>query len=229
MRDYCSKFWGDPQRRREKLAGFVEHFLGCRNVLDIGCGRGEFLHLLKGAGVDAIGVDNDPAHISRCREGGYQAFQEDMFAFLDGQRKFDGIMMSHVIEHLRPGEVERLLAQSYKALATGGKLVVVTPNPESLAVMTNIFWLDVTHERLYPLPLVVEMCSDAGFEIELSGEDAGSVIPSWRWWVRRRILRPMLRVLGMRQLGTNLFSAPCVFVVARKPTAASTPQAWIGY
>jgi len=218
VREYCSKFWGEPRKRREKLAGYVRYFLGCRNVLDVGCGRGEFLALLKEADIEAVGVDSSADHVERCRENGYRAFHDDMFAFLDGRSKFDGIMLSHIIEHLQPPDVERLLAHSYGALNPGGALVVVTPNPENLSIMTNIFWLDVTHQRPYPLRLLVEMCAEAGFEVRSSGEDVASVIPSWRWWVRRVLLRPVMRLMGMRQLGTNLFSAPCIFVVGRKPT-----------
>lgn len=215
-KDYCNRFRGDWENRRKKLDFFARCFANCKTVVDLGCGRGEFLSLLEESGIKAVGVDSDLDQISRCREGGFDVTHEDIFAFLERDCKFDGIMISHVIEHLDGVAAEKLLDRSYKMLNPGGIIVVVTPNSENLVVMTNIFWLDVTHVRPYPLLLLTEMCIDSGLDIISSGEDMMSVQTDWKWQIRRRLIRPALRFVGMGQLGTNLFSTTNIYVVGRK-------------
>lgn len=216
-KDYCDGFRGDWESRKNKLTFFARCFGNCNSVVDLGCGRGELLSLLEESDIKALGVDGDLDQINRCRDAGFDVTHEDIFTFLESDRKFDGIMISHVIEHLDGNAAEKLLTRSYEMLNPGGKVIIITPNSDNLAVMTNIFWLDVTHVRPYPIQLLTAMCIDAGLEIVSSGEDNMSAKPGWKLQIRRNVIGPVLRLVGMGQLSNNLFSSTDIFVVAQKP------------
>lgn len=216
-KEYCNGFRGDWESRKRKLTFFASCFGDCKSVVDLGCGRGELLSLLEESGIKAVGVDSDLDQINRCRDTGFDVRHDDIFAFLEGKNKFDGIMISHVIEHLDGDAAEKLLKLSYRMLNPGGKVIIVTPNSDNLTVMTNIFWLDVTHVRPYPIQLLMAMCVDSGLKIISSGEDMSSMKPGWKFQIRRNVIGPVLRLIGMGQLSNNLFSATDVFVVGQKP------------
>lgn len=118
-------------------------------VLDLGCGRGEALVVLAEAGIPARGVDSNARMVERCRERGLEAEQGDLFAALAGAEEgsLAGVVSFHVIEHLPPAAVERLVRLAWRALAPGGVLALETPNPLSLTVAARSFWLDPTHVR----------------------------------------------------------------------------------
>lgn len=118
-------------------------------VLDLGCGRGEALAVLEEAEIPARGVDSNARMVERCRERGLEAEQGDLFAALEaaGEGSLGGVVSFHVIEHLPPAAVERLVRLAWRALAPGGVLALETPNPLSLTVAARSFWLDPTHVR----------------------------------------------------------------------------------
>ena len=135
-------------------------------VLDLGCGRGEALAVLADAGIAARGVDANARMVERCREQGLEAEQGDLFAVLAGagEASLAGVVSFHVIEHLPPPAVDRLVRLAWRALAPGGVLVLETPNPLSVVVAARSFWLDPTHVRpVHPdtLRLLFEL---AGFD-----------------------------------------------------------------
>lgn len=118
-------------------------------VLDLGCGRGEALALLAGAGVEARGVDANANMVEHCRRRGLEAEQGDLFSVLASveEASLGGVVSFHVIEHLAPAAVDRLVRLAARALAPGGALILETPNPLSLLVAARSFWLDPTHVR----------------------------------------------------------------------------------
>ncbi len=223
-KQYCDKFWGDTDGKRIKQVFFTRYFENCKDVVDLGCGRGEFLGLLEESGIKAVGVDGDVDLINRCREAGFEVYHDDIFSFLEADHKFDGIMISHVIEHMDGVAAEKLLNLSFKMLNPGGRVAIVTPNSENLEVITNNFWLDVTHVRPYPLLLLIEMCIDSGFTIESAGEDMTSMKPGWKLQVRRKMIGPLLRLFGMGQLAKNLFSTKNIYVVGEKRQSPKAPE-----
>jgi SAM-dependent methyltransferase len=149
-------------RQRE----YVPHFSGCRDVLDVGCGRGEFLDLLRAAGVPARGVDSDADMVLRCREKGLDVARADALAHLaelpDGS--LGGLFCAQVIEHWRTPTVVAFVRQAARTLAPGAPLVIETLNPESLLVLYRWFWLDLTHERLVHPDALQYLLRAAGFE-----------------------------------------------------------------
>ncbi|MGH9190524.1 MAG: class I SAM-dependent methyltransferase, partial [Acidimicrobiales bacterium] len=119
----------------------------CRRVLDVGCGRGEFLAVMRDAGVSAYGVDSDESMVEAAKAQGLEVVLQDAVAHLRelpaGQ--VDGVFSSQVAEHLSTDELMALLDAAYQRLAPGGVMVVETPNPESLFIFAAFFYVDLTH------------------------------------------------------------------------------------
>jgi O-antigen chain-terminating methyltransferase len=137
-------------------------------VLDVGCGRGEFLGLLREAGVEARGVDADADMVAFARGEGLEVEQGDALAHLEQLEdgSLGGIFLAQVVEHLPPPALVRLLELAHAKLRSGGVLVAETINPLSPIALRNYF-ADLTHAQ----PLVAEtltlLAEQAGFrEVE---------------------------------------------------------------
>lgn len=143
------RYRGTPEEIGERLRFYLPRLAGRRQVLDLGCGRGEALALLRTAGHDASGVDSSAEMVRLCREQGLEAEEGDLLEVLARRSpaSVDAIVSFHVIEHLDAAEVERLVRLSWRALRPGGVLVLETPSPLSLLVGASRFWLDATHRR----------------------------------------------------------------------------------
>ena len=144
------RFRGSEEEIKERQRVYVEYFKGQDHVLDIGCGRGEFLELLREAGIKAKGVDIDLDMVLYCREKGLDVVKEDAFAYLEAlpDESLGGAFAAQVIEHLEPSQIIQLVKLCHRKLRSGGILVLETLNPESLFVHYKWFWMDLTHTRL---------------------------------------------------------------------------------
>jgi len=155
----------DPEYARKVRSFYLPFFAGCRAVLDIATGRGEFLGLLRDAGVPAVGVDLDPLMVKAARAAGHEVTEGDAFEFLRGKEAaFDGIFSAHFIEHLPSERVIELIGLAVRALRPGGLLVLCTPNAVSLPTLQRQFWWDATHVRMYDVELLKFLAADAGLE-----------------------------------------------------------------
>jgi O-antigen chain-terminating methyltransferase len=149
---------------RERQRPYVDDFRDAAPVLDVGCGRGEFLGLLRDAGIDAKGVDADADMVAYAHGEGLEVEQADALAYLDAQPPgaLGGIFMAQVVEHLPPPQLFRLLELSARALRPGGVLVAETINPLSPLALRSYF-ADLTHAQpLVPETLVL-LAKQAGF------------------------------------------------------------------
>jgi SAM-dependent methyltransferase len=161
----------EMQARRLWHARYANYFTGVSgDILDIGCGSGIFLEILRDLGLPACGIDPDPEMVAVCQELGLQALTGD--ERLLGEYPPDslgGIHASHVIEHVDGTRAIALVENALAALKPGGLLLIRTPNWRNDTVRHEGFWLDITHIRPYPLPLLEQVFKDAGFEITASG------------------------------------------------------------
>jgi len=145
-------FRGTEEEIRARQSFYLPFFQSRRNVLDIACGRGEFLQLMREAKVPARGVDLDADMVGCCLEKGLDAVQADAFAYLEAvpERSLDGIFCAQFLEHMEPEAYITLLSQCVEKLAPSGVLAVETPNPECLAMFSQTFFVDPSHVR--PIP-----------------------------------------------------------------------------
>jgi len=162
---FADRFRGDEEHVKKSLSFYVEKFRGCREVLDLGCGRGEFLELMREAGIPARGVDLSAECVAICKEKGLDAARADLFEYLDSADggAADGIFCGQVVEHLAPARLPEFARLVASRLPRGGLLAVETPNPECLAIFATHFYVDPTHTRPIPPSLLVFYLEEAGF------------------------------------------------------------------
>ncbi|NJN82136.1 MAG: class I SAM-dependent methyltransferase [Caldilineaceae bacterium] len=151
---------------------YAPYFRDFDRIVDIGCGHGEFLQILRDAGASPVGVDIDPAMVARCQELGLEAHHADILEWLPAQSQpFDAAFSTNVMEHLPPEQVMAIVRSAFDALRPGGMLLLGVPNPESAIVQFHEFWRDPTHVRLYSRQLLEFFLFDAGFREIQSGEN----------------------------------------------------------
>jgi len=121
-------------------------------VIDLGCGRGEWLEILRDNGYSAKGIDANPIMVELCQELKFDVIKEEATQFLR-QRKSGsvGVVTAfHLIEHLPLKKIVSLLDESLRVLRPGGVIILESPNPENIMVGACYFYLDPTHRN--PLP-----------------------------------------------------------------------------
>ena len=133
-------------------------------VLDAGCGRGEFLRLLKEQGIAARGVDSNSLAVEACRAAGLDVREGDAIDALAAapSASLGAVVAFQVVAHWPAAATFRFLAEARRAIAPGGVLVVETVNTDSLSAM-NAFYLDPTHVRPVPPEARRFLCDAAGF------------------------------------------------------------------
>jgi SAM-dependent methyltransferase len=159
-----SRMRGATEDVRARQRDYVTEFEGAAPVLDVGCGRGEFLALLREAGIEARGVDADADMVAFARGEGLEVDQADALAHLEtiADDSLGGIFCAQVVEHLPPPALLRLLELAHAKLRPGGVLVAETINPLSPLALRNYF-ADLTHAQpLVPETLVL-LARQAGF------------------------------------------------------------------
>ncbi len=131
-------------------------------IIDLGCGRGEFLELMKSHGKTAQGLETNHVFVSQCRAAGLHVLEQDAMAYLMGQpgASVGCVVALHLIEHLTITSMLALIQEVYRVLAPGGLLIIETPNPENLQVGACLFHLDPTHRTLLP-PIVTKHLLEA--------------------------------------------------------------------
>lgn len=152
---FQDKTRGDEKSVRERQKVYVPYFEGRHGVLDIGCGRGEFLELLREAGIGAKGVELNEDMVLLCREKGLSVEKEAGLSYLTRvpDDALGGVFMAQVVEHLAPQDLGRLLRQCYRKLEPRAPLIVETVNPTTKLGM-DWFHRDISHTRpLHPATL----------------------------------------------------------------------------
>jgi O-antigen chain-terminating methyltransferase len=160
------QFRGSDDAIQERLRGYVPIFAGRSGVLDVGCGRGEFLTALKAAGISAHGVDANGEMVAVARERGLEAAHADALAHLtslpDGS--LGGISATQVVEHLDPPYLMRLLDAMARKLQQGAPIVLETINPACWLAFFSSYIRDLTHVRPVHPETLQYLLRASGFE-----------------------------------------------------------------
>ena len=171
-RAFEEKFRGSRaliQQRLEVYLPFVQPVCAAYPealVLDLGCGRGEWLELLQKHAISAMGVDLDTGMLEACQQINLKVQCQDALESLKQLQDGSASVVSafHLVEHLPFDHVKDLVAECHRVLKPGGLLIMETPNPENFMVATHNFYLDPTHLRPIPPDLLAFVPEYLGYE-----------------------------------------------------------------
>ena len=157
---------GSTEDIRNRLTGYLEDFVGSSDVVDIGCGRGEFLELLRDRGITARGIDSNHEMVEFCKERGLVCDETDALGFLRGQPdgSVGGLFSAQVVEHLEPAYLLKLLDTAYLKLRPGAKMILETINAASWSAFFHSYIRDITHVRPLHPDTLEYLVSASGFQ-----------------------------------------------------------------
>jgi O-antigen chain-terminating methyltransferase len=160
------RFRGAPEEIRRRLTDYVPDFSGASDVLDVGCGRGEFLDLLREAGVKARGLDLNHEMVEVCRARGLEAAEGDALGYLRAQpdASLGGLFAAQVVEHLDPSYLMRTLDAAYHALRPGSRIILETINPACWFAFFESYIRDLTHVRPIHPDTLKYLLTASGFQ-----------------------------------------------------------------
>jgi SAM-dependent methyltransferase len=140
---------GSQEEIKWKQRNYLPYFKDKGPVLDIGCGRGEFLELLREAQIPASGVDTNPEMVDHCSAKGLKVFHSDGQDYLESlpDQSLGGIILSQVIEHLDYESLREMVRLGLDKLIPGGILLAETINPQCLSTFSGAFYLDLSHHN----------------------------------------------------------------------------------
>ncbi len=152
------QFRGSPEEIRRRVEEYLPIFTAIgdqgsgsasADVLDVGCGRGEFLELLRERGIRARGIDVNPAMVEVCRGKGLNAATGDALTYLRGlpDASLAGLFAAQVVEHLEPRYLTQLLDAAFEKLRPGAPIVLETINPACWFAFFESYIRDLTHVR----------------------------------------------------------------------------------
>lgn len=178
---FAEKFSASSEQVKNIYSQYIHHFTHCDTVLDIGCGKGYFLEMLRDNGIKGIGIDSDEQLISICISKGLNAETNDVMNHLRNaeDNSIGGIFMGHVIEHLPVGLKIEFLKLCLAKLKSQGILIIETPNTSSPYVMHNLYYLDPTHEKPLLPEALKHLAIVTGFSVVnsyLSGSIEESIV-----------------------------------------------------
>jgi len=205
------EFRGPRDEVRQRLQVYIPFLKEAQitgGVLDIGCGRGEWLQLVESEGIDAQGVDRNRVFIEQCRAAGLNVVENDALIYLRSLpgESLNAVTIFHLVEHLPLETLINLVDEIVRTLKRDGLLIIETPNPENLIVGSHTFYVDPTHRN--PIP-----SQTLQFLLEARGLRTLDVLK----------LRPRDEVkLGedselVTRFNEYFYSAPDYGIIARKP------------
>ena len=151
-------------RSRVYLPLLHEHKIGTHQmpILDLGCGRGEWLELLLEGNLVARGIDINRVLLAHCKDAGLNVEEDDLLQHLRKQpsHSLGAVTGFHIIEHLPFDLLVRVFDETVRVLKPGGLAIFETPNPQNVLVGSHNFYLDFTHRNPLP-PLTTQFILEA--------------------------------------------------------------------
>ena len=160
------RFRGAAVDIRAGFADYARHFDGAADVLDAGCGRGEFLEILRDRGVSASGVDLNPEMVAQCRERGLAVAEDDLLAHLAARpdASLGGLFAAQVVEHLEPAYLLKFIDTAFLKLRPGARIVLETINVASWTAFFQSYVRDITHVRPLHPDTLAYLVTAGGFQ-----------------------------------------------------------------
>lgn len=158
---------------REEIMKRLEVYLPVLNrasittdILDIGCGRGEWLEVLKNAGLEGRGIDTNRVQVEWCQGRGLEVANDDAITYLRSlpDASLSAVTGFHIIEHLEFESLLALLYEIIRVLKPGGLIIFETPNPENVSVANHNFYVDPTHRHPLPIPMMRFLFESRGLD-----------------------------------------------------------------
>lgn len=169
--DFEEQFRGPEEQIRHRLEPYLKFVsdLGAGTpdtpVVDLGCGRGEWLEMLRDRGLTASGVDLNGVFVQTCQAKGLKVAAQDAVALLRSlpARSVGLVTSFHLVEHLPFEVMIDLFDEALRVLVPGGGMIVETPNPENALVAQWAFYMDPTHRNPLPPEMLRWMINSRGF------------------------------------------------------------------
>jgi 2-polyprenyl-3-methyl-5-hydroxy-6-metoxy-1,4-benzoquinol methylase len=221
-----NRFRGSEQEVKEKLAWYPDLFIGKKNILEIGPGRGELLELFREKGVFAKGVDIDSMMVSRCKSKSLDVVEDNAITFLKNTSadSFEGIIALEVVEHIPAVDLDVLLHECFRCITPGGILVLETIDPRCLLALTSQYFRDPTHVMPLHPDTLKYMAEMRGFVVEevkqlspVADEEKLQLLKPQEFFTPK--LSTMLDDINKSFLRVNamLYSHQEYCIIARKP------------
>lgn len=153
-KDFEDRFRGSREVIKERQIEYVKYFEGKRDVIDVGCGEGVFLEILKEKNIPSRGADLYEPYVLTCQKMGLEVEHMDAIEYIRKQKRIDGLFAAQLVEHLSYYQIKELSDLAYQRMVDGSVMILETPNPMTLAVFTHAFYMDPTHIRpIHPYTL----------------------------------------------------------------------------
>ncbi len=189
-----NQYRGSRELIKQRQTSYLPYIAPLKTVypnlkaIDLGCGRGEWLELLKENGVDASGVDLDDAMLSSCIASNLKVKKIDAISALQELPNASLQIISgfHIAEHLPFEQLIELIHQALRVLSPGGLLILETPNSENINVATSSFYLDPTHRNPIPAQLLSFLMTYSGFAFTTELRLNADISPAEGAWLTLR-------------------------------------------
>jgi O-antigen chain-terminating methyltransferase len=164
--DFENHFRGTRADIKKSQEIYLEYFLGESDVVDLGCGRGEFLELLQENRVKAAGIDICDEFIQYCQIKGLNVIKNDAVSYMKNlsDNTIGGVFAAQFVEHINTSDLIEICEETYKKLKPGGYFVIETPNPRCLSIYTNAFYVDPSHNKPVHPQTLEYLLKKAGFQ-----------------------------------------------------------------
>ena len=220
-------FRGSTDDIRARLQDYAPLFAGASDVLDIGCGRGEFLDILAARGIRGRGVDLNHEMVEECLARGLDAVEADALTFLrsQGDETLGGLIATQVVEHLEPPYLLALLDHTQRVLRPGSMMILETINASCWLAFFESYLRDITHARALHPDTLKYLVTASGF-VDAEVHFKAPIAPANRLQPSPRAAKggsPALDALtetfdgNIERLNRLLFSALDYAVIARRP------------
>lgn len=170
--EFENKFRGAEKDIMHRQEVYVHYFKALKNVskdqpvLDIGCGRGEFLQVMKANGIAVRGLDLNTTMVKKSRDKGFDVIEQDALSYLQSlePNTLSAITGFHIVEHIPFADLMNIYTESYRTIKKDGFVLFETPNPENVVVGSLNFHYDPSHLKPIPPQLLAFCLEFCGFQ-----------------------------------------------------------------